>query len=185
MQNSVPGLDKLPAVVPAVEGTSTSRERKAWHDQSRKLSYRPTQVPLNLNKYMKISLPCLSLERLLCHLSISFNFQWKDWNFRLVFNSFKLSTISQTWSYTLYTSNNKKLIICHKKYAIHYFGRIYLGIAELCLFQMALVDSVVYSAHDYRLHEEIQIWIQKEPSKRKYKLNNRCSDLNSILKTNF
>lgn len=70
----------------------------------------------------------------------------------------------------MYTSNNKKLT--YKKCAIHYLRRIYLGISELCLFQMAWVDSKVYSAHDYRLHEEIQIWIQKEPEKIKYKLNN-------------
>lgn len=52
---------------------------------------------------------------------------------------------------------------------------------------MALVDSKVCSAHDYRLHEEIQIWIRKESEKiiLKYKLHNWCSDLNNTLKAAF
>ena len=54
-----------------------------------------------------------------------------------------------------------------KKHNIHIFERIYLGTSELCLFQMALVDSEVCSAHDYRLHGEIQIWIQKVSATKK------------------
>lgn len=72
-----------------------------------------------------------------------------------------------------------------KKHNIHAFKRIYLGISELCLFQTALVDSKVCSAHDYKLHGEIQIWIQKVSAKIKYKLNNWCSNLIKIIKLAF
>lgn len=122
------------------------------------------------------------MHRLLCYLNYSFAF--RDQNLTFPFNNIEVSYTSQTWIYTAYLFNKKK--VTPEKYTIDFFRRIYLGISELCLFQMALVDSKVCSAHDYRLHGEIQIWIQKESAKviLKYKLNNWCSNLNNI-KTSF
>lgn len=138
--------EQTPKRAKELGGSSGSKARGWWFVIYLETSYKrsfPGSIPLNTLLPKQF-----------------FKFKWKDYKFRLLFHNFK---VSNTWSNTVYTSNNEK--VTSRKYTVHFFGSIYLGISELCLFQMALVDSKVCSAHGYRLHGEIQIWIQKESAK--------------------